>query len=93
VAELQERMSSAEFAEWIAFSQIEPFGFEAEFLGHAQTAAVIANANRGKDAQPLKVKDFMPKTTTPEPQTAEQMAATAAIVTAVMEAEANGNYS
>lgn len=61
VREAQERISSREYAEWVAFSRLEPFGFEAEFLGHAQTAQVIANVNRGKDSDPLEVSDFMPK--------------------------------
>jgi hypothetical protein len=91
VAELQQRMSSEEFSEWIAFATIEPFGFEADFLGHAQTAAVIANVNRGEKGQVREVRDFMPRLSTPEPQSAEAMKATAAAITATMEALNNGD--
>lgn len=72
-------MSSREFSEWMAFFGLEPFGFEAEFLGHAQTAATIANVNRGK-GKPVKVQDFMPKQH--EQQTPEQMIQFAAMFTA-----------
>lgn len=72
VAELQNRMSAAEFAEWMAFYEIEPFGWQADFSGHAQTAATIANVNRSKDTKPYKVSDFMPKEPQP-PQTSAHM--------------------
>lgn len=72
-------MSSREFSEWMAFFGLEPFGFEAEFLGHAQTAATIANVNRGK-GKAMKVQDFMPKEQ--ETQTPEQMIQFAAMFTA-----------
>lgn len=40
VAELADRMSAAEFAEWQAFAQIEPFGSRVEDI----RAGVIASA-------------------------------------------------
>ena len=89
VAELQQRMSSAEFAEWVAFAQVEPFGFEADFLGHAQTAAIVANTNRSKDTPAYKIEQFMPKRA--EPQTTDQMRQFAAIFTAAWSAD-NGDY-
>ena len=61
VAELLNRISNRELVEWMAFEQLEPFGYEQEMLGHAITAATIANVNRGKDQKPYKVEDFMPR--------------------------------
>lgn len=45
----------------MAFSTLEPFGADADNLGHAITASTIANVNRGKNQKPYKVDDFMPK--------------------------------
>lgn len=76
-------MSSAEFSEWIEFYKLEPFGRDADFQGHAQTAAMIYNVNRGKDAKPLKVEDLMPKESTPpKPQTPAQMMQFASMLSA-----------
>ena len=44
----------------MAFSTLEPFGADAENLGHAITASTIANSVRTK-APWAKVEDFMPK--------------------------------
>lgn len=74
-AEMLERMSSRELTEWQIFSNSEPFGFEADFIGHAQTAQVIVNRNLGENEQPYDIKEFMPKIEekqnemTPETQT------------------------
>jgi len=65
-------MSSHEFSEWVAFYSLEPFGYAAEFAGHAQTSAVIANVHRSKDTRPYKAADFMPQEPK-EPQTTSQM--------------------
>ena len=61
VAELLNRVSSHELSEWLAFSTLEPFGADAENLGHEITASTIANVNRSKNDKPYKVEDFMPK--------------------------------
>jgi hypothetical protein len=45
----------------MAFSMLEPFGADADNLGHAITASTVANVNRGKNDKPYKVEDFMPK--------------------------------
>ena len=60
VAELLKRISSREITEWMAFGQLEPFGAEAGYLGHAITSKVIADVNREKGQKPYKVTDFMP---------------------------------
>jgi len=54
-------MSSRELTEWIAFANFEPFGAEAEYLGHAITASTVANVNRPKKKKAYKPDDFMPK--------------------------------
>lgn len=54
------RMSSAELTEWLAFYNLEPWGGELDFYGHAITASTIANVNRGKK-KAMKPDDFIPK--------------------------------
>ena len=60
VEELQERMSSYEFSEWMAYRQINPFGEEREDLRMGIAVAVNANLHtaKGKHFTP---KDFMPQ--------------------------------
>lgn len=45
----------------MAYATIEPFGAQADYLGHAITASTIANVNRGKNSKPYKAEDFLPK--------------------------------
>lgn len=49
--------------EWMAFYGLEPFGYSAEFQGHAMTSSVIAEVNRNpkKRSEPFTASDFMPK--------------------------------
>ncbi len=56
-------MSSREFAEWMAYYSIEPFGEEPANLRHGILTSVLANAHRDakKQPQPFKPEDFMPK--------------------------------
>jgi len=61
VAELLSRISSKELLEWMAFEQLEPFGYEIEMLGHAQTACTVWNRLRNPEEEPKNVQDFMPK--------------------------------
>ena len=58
-AELMARVSSAEITEWMAFSQIEPFGSDTQYIGPAITTAMLYNVNRGK-GKAAKPADFMP---------------------------------
>jgi hypothetical protein len=60
VEELLHRMSSRELSEWMALYKLEPFGAEADFLGHAITAHTTYSVNRGKNSKKLDVKDFVP---------------------------------
>lgn len=56
-------ISSAEFTEWLAFYQLEPFGPEAESWRAAMLASVLANVNRDPKVRrkPYTVADFMPE--------------------------------
>ena len=81
VAELQNRMSSREITEWMAFGQLEPFGADAGFLGHAITSKTIADVNRGKGQKAYKVSDFMPKLGKKKKQTVEEMIQFAQVIT------------
>ncbi len=49
--------------EWMVFYGLEPFGYEANFQGHALTASTIAEVNRDpkKLSRPFTAEDFMPK--------------------------------
>lgn len=62
-------MSSAQFAEWRAYAQIEPFGEDRADLRAGIVASTIANANRGKGQKPFTAQQFMPSF---EPETEEQ---------------------
>ena len=53
-------ISSRQFAEWMAYAQLEPFGEERDDLRMGIVASTIANVNRGKDKKPYKPSDFMP---------------------------------
>lgn len=78
VARCQREVSSAEFAEWIAYYTVEPFGEQRADLRSAIIATVIANVNRGKGQRPFKTDDFMPDFGKPDKrkQSDEQIAAT-----------------
>lgn len=53
-------ISSAQFAEWLAYSRLEPWGEDRDDLRMGIMASVIANSNRGKGKKPYKPQDFMP---------------------------------
>jgi hypothetical protein len=59
VREIQDRMGSDEFTEWIAFHNLDPWSRSRDDLGHAITATVVANAHTSK-GKGFKVADFMP---------------------------------
>jgi hypothetical protein len=62
VAEWQRMMSSHEFAEWMAYFQLQPFGEWRRDFRNASLMALIANVmTRSKDSDPVKpTEDFMP---------------------------------
>ncbi|AET90680.1 hypothetical protein BSFA1_10950 [Burkholderia sp. SFA1] len=62
VASCQAEVDSAEFAEWIAYHQIEPFGTQMEDLRAGVIAAATYNVNRDtkKRPEPLGPSDVIP---------------------------------
>jgi len=60
--ELDARMSSAEFSEWLAYDRIDPFGEGRADVRIGVLSALIANIHRNpkKRAEPYSAVDFMP---------------------------------
>jgi len=56
----------------MAFAELEPFGTDTQYLGHAITSSVIANVNKGKNTKAYKPDDFMPRFERQE-QSSDQM--------------------
>ena len=59
VRRAQQEIDSAEFAEWMAFNSIEPFGEERADVRSAMICCLLANINRGKGKKAYKISDFM----------------------------------
>lgn len=60
--EWQEAMSSREFAEWIAFAQLHPFGEARADLRMGILAALTANIHRNPDeSDAFTAEQFMPQ--------------------------------
>lgn len=59
VRELQHRMSSREFSEWIAYDSIDPGEPERGDYRHAMLSCLVANLLRWKGPK-LKLKNFLP---------------------------------
>lgn len=73
VGELLQRISSREITEWMAFWQLEPFGADMNFLGHAITSTTVANVNRQKGQTAYDVEDFMPNFEGKKDQSVDEM--------------------
>jgi hypothetical protein len=88
VAELLERLSSRELAEWMAFAELEPFGEERADLRSAIVASTMANAWRGKRQRAFTAEDCMPRFDRSDavlsPQTAEDMERQAKRIAAIL---------
>ena len=54
-----ESMTALQFAEWIAYYSLEPFGEERADWRQAVTSTILANANRAKNSKVAKFTDFM----------------------------------
>lgn len=69
VAELGDRMTARELAEWKAYYELEPFGDLRADYRTGLLASMLANLVRGKNDKPLTPKDFIlhrdAQTTTP----------------------------
>lgn len=60
VAELERDLGPREFAEWIAYAQIEPFGPDRQDYAVAIVAHTVAQTMGGKSARSLTPRDFLP---------------------------------
>ncbi len=57
-----EAISAPEFAEWIAYSSLEPFGPQVEQRRHAELRAHLTNLiPRKRGAKAVTAEDFLPK--------------------------------
>lgn len=65
----------------MVFSEIEPFGSEANFYGHAITASTVANVHRRKNTEAYEASDFMPKPKPKKQQAVDAMIGIAAHIT------------
>lgn len=62
VQQAQLQISSAEFTEWMAFYELEPFGDLVADLRHGTATSLLANINRDSKARPdpYTAEDFIP---------------------------------
>lgn len=68
VEELQDRMSSAEFTRWIAYANLEPFGYPMQNWRHGVSTAALVNTIRSTvpvakghpRPKAIKAEQFMP---------------------------------
>lgn len=94
VARCQQEVSSAEFAEWIAFAQVDgPWWSERGDLQAAIVASTLANvhARKGRRYTP---RDFMPyRDARPREQSISDMRAVMAAFTAAHNASVRGRDS
>ena len=70
VAQLLGSMTSGEFAEWMAFDALDPFGEPREDLRSGLLAATVANHSMSPPRTPARPVDFMPFL---QPQKAEPL--------------------
>ena len=76
VREAQARCNSAEFAEWCAAYQLDPWGPERTDLNFAMLACVVASTVPRKSSRAFRLEDFLLKFDhQPKRQTAAQMVA------------------
>ncbi len=57
---MMREMGSGEFAEWIAYNELDPIGEYRADLRMGIIAATIANTGFGRPDPPSKVTDFIP---------------------------------
>ena len=74
VAELESRMTTREFGEWLAYYAYDPFGNERGDLRSAVLCALLANINRDSKhhPRPFKTEDFLLKFKGDEPKPQSQ---------------------
>jgi hypothetical protein len=71
---LLSQISSRQFADWLAYYSLEPFGEERADLRAGIVASVVNNRWRGKGEKALSPIDFMPYTEEHTQTAEEQMA-------------------
>jgi hypothetical protein len=61
VRQAQMQISSAEFTEWLAYYELEPFGDQVADMRHGTSAALLANINRNakERPEPFLAADFI----------------------------------
>lgn len=74
VADAQKRIDSAEFAEWVAYYGVEPFGIDRDRIFAAQNAQAIAFGPL-KDPKSIPFEKFMLPLGEAKKQTADDMEA------------------
>jgi len=57
----QQEISSAEFSQWIAYNNVEPFGESRADLRAGIISSVMANIHRGKGQKSFTADEFMPE--------------------------------
>lgn len=79
-------MTANEFAEWMAFARLEPFGAHVDYHRAGVVAATVANTQRDpkRRPQPFQARDFIPRFG-PPPPAAEEAARVSAKVMQVMD--------
>lgn len=85
VAEAQERISSAEFTEWIAFYRREPFAAERIEKMIAILCATTANFS-GNTKRKLRDEDFLPKYGPARKESADEIKSKLGLFTNMMKA-------
>ena len=81
-------MSAREYAEWMAYSRVEPWGEERADLRAALICKVLADINTPKGKQGPKLEDFMLKFDREKPtQTTDEMIGAVAQITAIYGAQ------
>lgn len=54
-------ISSYQLSEWMAFFNLEPFGFESNMFGHGIVASTLVNIRKKKGVKAVTPQDFIPK--------------------------------
>ena len=91
VADLDNRLSSFELSEWMAFERITgPLGRRRQDIQAATIAATVANANRGKGGKKFKLSDFLIPYGTSERKSPEEMLAAIKSLNSSMGGEERG---
>ena len=85
---LLERLPGRLMLEWMAFYTLEPFGGNSQFIGHAITAATIANIFRKRNSKAVRPDEFMPHFEPKREQTVDEQKQVAAMFTMAMNAQA-----